>query len=61
MTGRSLEFDLLSNIDQAMAFLERHLNLSYQINEIRRKEILEIPIDVLREGVINAVAHRDYF
>lgn len=56
-----LEFDLLSNIDQAMAFLERHLNLSYQINEIRRKEILEIPIEVLREGVINAVAHRDYF
>jgi ATP-dependent DNA helicase RecG len=55
------EFDLLSNIDQAMAFLERHLNLSYQIKEVRRTEIFEIPIEVLREGVINAVAHRDYF
>jgi ATP-dependent DNA helicase RecG len=55
------EFDLLSNIDQAMAFLERHLNLSYEIKEIRRTEIFEIPKEVLREGVINAVAHRDYF
>jgi ATP-dependent DNA helicase RecG len=55
------EFDLLTNIDQAVAFLERHLNLSYEIKDIRRKEILEIPKDVLREGIINAVAHRDYF
>jgi len=55
------EFDILTNIDQAVAFLERHLNLSYEINDIRRKEILEIPRDVLREGIINAVAHRDYF
>ncbi|MFL5743490.1 MAG: ATP-binding protein, partial [Niastella sp.] len=51
----------LSNIDQAMAFLERHLNLSYHIKDIRRTDILEIPKEVLREGLINAVAHRDYF
>jgi len=56
-----LEFDLLTNIDQAVVFLERHLNLSYEIKDIRRKEILEIPKDVIREGIINAVVHRDYF
>jgi ATP-dependent DNA helicase RecG len=27
----------------------------------RRREVLEVPYDALREAVINAVAHRDYF
>lgn len=55
------EFDLVTNVDEAMAFLERHLNLVYEIKEVRRKEILEIPRFVLREALINAVTHRDYF
>jgi ATP-dependent DNA helicase RecG len=42
-------------------FIERHLNLAYEIKELRRKEILEIPEFVLREAIVNAVAHRDYF
>lgn len=37
------------------------LNLEYEIKGTRRKEILEIPKFVLREAVVNAVAHRDYF
>lgn len=56
-----VEFDMLTNIDQAVAFVERHINLAYEIKDIRRKEILEIPRDVFREAIINAVAHRDYF
>ena len=55
------EFDLLTNIDEALIFVERHLNLAYEIKEVRRKEILEIPKFVLREAIINAVEHRDYF
>lgn len=58
---KSFEFDLLTNIDEALLFIERHLNLAYEIKTIRRKEILEIPEFVLREAIINAVAHRDYF
>ncbi len=55
--------DLLANIDSAMAFLHRHLNLSYHFpsNKIQREESLEIPIGALREAVVNAVTHRDYF
>ena len=54
--------DTLSNIDQAMIFLKRHLSLRYEITGApRRKEVLEIPEGALREAVINAVAHRDYF
>lgn len=58
---KSFEFDLITNIDEALLFIERHLNLAYEIKEVRRKEILEIPEFVLREAIINAVAHRDYF
>jgi predicted HTH transcriptional regulator len=53
--------DMLTNIDQAVLFLERNLRLAYEIKDIRRKEILEIPKDVLREAIINACAHRNYF
>jgi ATP-dependent DNA helicase RecG len=54
--------DLLSSIDQAMIFLKRHLPVRYEITGApRRKEVLEIPEGALREAVINAVAHRDYF
>jgi ATP-dependent DNA helicase RecG len=58
---KSFEFDLLRNIDEAVLFIERHLNLAYVIKELRRKETLEIPEFVLREAIVNAVAHRDYF
>lgn len=53
--------DLVTVIDEAVLFLKKHLNLRYEIKEIRRKEILEIPEIAIREAVINAVCHRDYF
>jgi len=58
---KSFEFDLLRNIDETVLFIKRHLNLAFEIKELRRKEILEIPEFVLREAIVNAVAHRDYF
>jgi ATP-dependent DNA helicase RecG len=58
---KSFQFDLLRNIDEAILFIERHLNLAYEIKGLRRKDILEIPEFVIREAIVNAVAHRDYF
>ncbi|GHU74091.1 hypothetical protein FACS189450_14640 [Spirochaetia bacterium] len=52
----------MDNIDQAMIFLKRHLNLRYEFDgSPARIEIPEIPYEALREAVINAVIHRDYF
>jgi ATP-dependent DNA helicase RecG len=52
---------MANNIDEAVLFLKRNLKLRYEIKEIRRKNILEIPEDALRETVVNSVCHRNYF
>ncbi len=53
--------DIITNIEDVVVFLKQHLNLSYQITGLRRVELLEIPEVVLREAIVNAVCHRDYF
>ncbi len=45
-----------------MNFLKQYIPVRYEMTgEPRRKEIPEIPYDALREAIINAVTHRDYF
>ncbi len=58
---KDLSGNLIQNIEDSVIFLKKHLNLSYEITGLRRKEILEIPDVALRETVVNAVCHRDYF
>lgn len=53
--------DLISNIEDTILFLKKHLNLRIEIEGLRHQEILEIPELALREAVVNAVCHRDYF
>jgi ATP-dependent DNA helicase RecG len=59
---RDFNEDLISNIDGAMNILKRYIAVRYEMTgQTRRKEIPEVPYDALREAIINAVAHRDYF
>jgi len=58
---KELEGDIISNIDDAIIFLKKHLRISYKIEKLQRENILELPEDALREAVVNAVCHRDYF
>jgi ATP-dependent DNA helicase RecG len=54
--------DLIYNIDETMLYLKQHLKVRYEFDgSPTRKEIPEIPFEALREAVINAVIHRDYF
>jgi ATP-dependent DNA helicase RecG len=55
-----LEGNLIENVDGAMAFLRMNLRLRYEIKTLKRKEILEIPEEALREALLNAIIHRDY-
>ena len=53
--------NIIDNIENAVMFVLRHTNLEYKIEKLRREEIPEIPEVALREAVVNAVCHRDYF
>jgi ATP-dependent DNA helicase RecG len=61
LDAKELGGDLVGNIDDAMVFLKKHLRVGFKIETLRRENILEIPEDALREAVVNAVCHRDYF
>jgi ATP-dependent DNA helicase RecG len=61
LDAKELNGDIVSNVDDAIVFLKKHLRISYKIESLRRENILELPEDALREAVVNAVCHRDYF
>ena len=54
--------DLLFIYDSVVAFMLQHLKLEYIIQGTGpRKEVLELPEEAIREALINAIIHRDYF
>ena len=59
---KELAGNLLENVEDALIFLKKHLQLRWEITSksTRRKETLELPEVALREAVVNAVCHRDY-
>ena len=59
--AKELNGDAVSNIDDAIVFLARNLKVRYEIKTVRRENILELPEDALREAIVNAVCHRNYF
>jgi len=52
--------DLLTQFNQTIMFLKKHLNLRSEIKGVNREDIYEIPLEALREAVVNALMHRDY-
>ena len=60
LDAKEFNGDIISNIEDAVLYLKRHLNLSYKIETLKRENILELPERALREAVINAACHRLY-
>lgn len=57
---RDVRDDLLTQFNEAVSFLKKHLNLRSEIRGVNREDIYEIPLEVLREALVNALMHRDY-
>jgi len=57
---RDVRDDLLTQFNEAVGFLQKHLNVRSEIRGVNRQDIYEIPIEVLREALVNALMHRDY-
>ncbi|WP_156099399.1 RNA-binding domain-containing protein [Caloranaerobacter azorensis] len=52
--------DLFSQLEKAESFIKNHINLRGEIKGLQRTDTYEIPIEAIREALINAVVHRDY-
>ena len=53
--------DLVGNFEEAIKHIKSKLNTEYVIGGMYREEYLELPEKALREALINAMVHRDYF
>src|SRR3989344_1622216 len=58
---KDFEGNLFECLEKSIDFIKNHLKLSAKIKGLLRKEKWEIPIEALREAIINALIHRDYF
>jgi len=58
---KDLEGDLFSLVDESEEFVKRHTKLAYRFDGFKRIDIEEYPYSAIREAIINAVCHRDYF
>ncbi len=52
--------DLFSQLENAENFIKNHINLSSEIKGLQREDRYEIPLEAIRESLINAIVHRDY-
>lgn len=60
ITGLELEGNLPQLIKGAEDFLKTNLKIKSTMDGFKRIDIPEIPFEVLREALVNAVCHRDY-
>lgn len=52
--------DLFTQIDHAEMFIKNHIHLRSDIKGLQRVDFYEIPLEAIRESLVNAVVHRDY-
>ena len=52
--------NLFSQVENVMDAVKKHLNRKFIIRETKREEVWDYPLIALREGIINAIIHRDY-
>jgi len=58
---KEYEGNLYSNFTDAINYLRSKLNTEFIIKGGPREERLELPEEALREALLNAIAHRDYY
>lgn len=52
---------ITQNLKEAENFIKKNTQMAFKIEKLERKEIPEYPTKVIREALVNALAHRDYF
>ncbi|HEC92017.1 MAG TPA: transcriptional regulator, partial [Candidatus Atribacteria bacterium] len=61
LDDRMIEGNLIEQVEDVMDFIKKYISVKFVITgKPRREEIWEYPLEAIREGVINAIIHRDY-
>lgn len=52
--------DLFTQLENTENFIKNHIRLGSQIKGLQREDQYELPMEAIRESLVNAVVHRDY-
>lgn len=52
--------DIFNQLKETESFVLNHINVKGEIKGLQRTDTFEVPIEAIREGLINAFVHRDY-
>lgn len=53
--------DILELIEEAQKYILKNIHIGMRLEGMRRVDVPEISVDALREAIINAFCHRDYY
>ncbi|GAB6904285.1 Divergent AAA domain protein [Desulfosarcina cetonica] len=53
--------DILELIEEAQKYILKNIHIGMRVEGLRRMDVPEIAVEALREAVINAFCHRDYY
>jgi len=53
--------NLFQQFEESLNIIKQFISVRYEIKGIQREDIWDYPIPALREAVLNALIHRDYF
>ncbi|MDP3741992.1 MAG: putative DNA binding domain-containing protein, partial [Candidatus Micrarchaeota archaeon] len=56
-----IEGPLFKIIEDTLKFVTVNIQRSYVVKGAKREDVFEYPLEAIREAVINAAVHRDYF
>jgi ATP-dependent DNA helicase RecG len=55
------ECDILELIEEAQKYILKNIHIGMRVEGLRRVDVPEIAVEALREAIINAFCHRDYY
>ena len=53
--------DILELIEEAQKYILKNIHIGMRVEGLRRVDVPEIAVEALREAIINAFCHRDYY
>lgn len=59
--SRFISATIPEELKAAEEFIKKNTRVAYKIEKLERTELPEYPFSVIREALVNALAHRDYF